>query len=348
MKLHFFEYYQLSEEEIKKLWSESLFIFDANVLLDLYRYTKETSDDLIEIMKKLKKQNQLWIPHQVGYEFHKHRREIIYKQKRAYDKAVSIFREGLVQYIDSSLNTQDCIQHPYIKGEKYKQELMDAAKKITIELDSLKRSHPKLEKEDKILEAITECFADCTGNPYLPEKLLKSHEEAQKRIDNKIPPGYLDNKKDIPEKYGDYIVWEQIIDNAKETKKSVIFITRDQKEDWWQKIHEETISARYELIRELKDKAEVRLYMYETSNFIKHAKQSLQLTLKANTISEIKEITESDKRLAEAIIASQVTDLSQISKELTYAVKGDTGIASGTPSLSNVGEVPLPDIAVSK
>ena len=34
-------------------------------------------------------------------------------------------------------------------------------------------------------------------------------------------------------KYGDLILWYQIIDKAKESKKPIILISGDVKEDWW-------------------------------------------------------------------------------------------------------------------
>ena len=45
MEKTFSEYHQPNDEEITQLWEKAIFIFDANVLLNLYRYSKKTSDN---------------------------------------------------------------------------------------------------------------------------------------------------------------------------------------------------------------------------------------------------------------------------------------------------------------
>ena len=47
MKDMFPNYYSFNEQDWDKLWNNCLFILDTNVLLNLYRYNKATSDDLL-------------------------------------------------------------------------------------------------------------------------------------------------------------------------------------------------------------------------------------------------------------------------------------------------------------
>ena len=51
MKKTFKEYYQFTEEEFKKLWQECLFVFDANVLLNMYRFSVKTRLSFIKELK---------------------------------------------------------------------------------------------------------------------------------------------------------------------------------------------------------------------------------------------------------------------------------------------------------
>lgn len=59
MKKHFFEFYPLSEKEIDSIWSGGIISFDANVLINLYRYTEKTRDDFFKVMSFYK--NRIWI-----------------------------------------------------------------------------------------------------------------------------------------------------------------------------------------------------------------------------------------------------------------------------------------------
>ena len=51
MKEIFNGYYKLSENEIKTLWDNALFVFDTNVLLNLYRYQSPTRDSLLGVIE---------------------------------------------------------------------------------------------------------------------------------------------------------------------------------------------------------------------------------------------------------------------------------------------------------
>lgn len=328
MKKAFFEYYQKSEEEIKKLWEEGLFIMDANALLDLYRYSSETSNDLLSIMKILKEKQQLWMPHHIGYEFHKHRREIIYEQQKAYDEVEAILNKGLNNYLNGNLNKY-IPRHPLMRVEDYINRLIKCSKKIVIEVNKLKEKHPKWDKKDDILDKVTGYFDGCVGSSYPESKRLEIYKDAEKnRYPNEIPPGYADAKtKPEPERFGDLIIWNQIIDKVSDAKKPIIYITRDQKEDWWYEEHGKKIGPRPELSREMWEKAKNYFFMYETTNFIKHAKNILNLNINAGTIPEIEKLTQSEKKIKEAVVSSQ-------------SIQAKTsGVVSGTASEDTAGKI---------
>ena len=89
-------------------------------------------------------------------------------------------------------------------------------------------------------------------------------------------PGYKDDGKDEAtssgptnyRKYGDLVVWRQIIDRAIEAKKGVIFVNDDKKEDWWLVFRGKTLGARPELICEFLEKTGQGFYMYQADRFL--------------------------------------------------------------------------------
>lgn len=48
-------YYRKTDAEIKKIWEEGVIVFDANVLLNLYRYSDATRKTLLELIHKFSK-----------------------------------------------------------------------------------------------------------------------------------------------------------------------------------------------------------------------------------------------------------------------------------------------------
>ena len=74
MKDMFPEYYQPTEDEFKQLWADAIFVFDANVLLDIYRYSPKASKELIGILKDL--DDRIWLPYQFALEYHRNMAEV--------------------------------------------------------------------------------------------------------------------------------------------------------------------------------------------------------------------------------------------------------------------------------
>ena len=71
MKNLFPGHYKPSEEEFQKLWAECIFVFDTNILLNVYRYSEKTRERLFEILGLL--QDRIWLPYQVAYEYQEER-----------------------------------------------------------------------------------------------------------------------------------------------------------------------------------------------------------------------------------------------------------------------------------
>ena len=66
MKKNFPGFYRPTKEEFAELWATCIFVVDANVLLNLYRYTSKTADQLIGILKDIS--DRLWIPYQAAFD----------------------------------------------------------------------------------------------------------------------------------------------------------------------------------------------------------------------------------------------------------------------------------------
>ena len=109
-------YYQPTEEEFKSIWEECIFSFDTNVLLHIYRYSPETKDRLFEILEKL--QERIWIPHQVAYEIHKNRIDVIYHQSFAYKNIENILNENINIGSLTSKLFKEYKRHPFISIEE--------------------------------------------------------------------------------------------------------------------------------------------------------------------------------------------------------------------------------------
>jgi len=234
MKEVFPAYYPLTEDDFSKLWDECLFVFDTNVLLNLYRYKTETHDQLFDIFDKIKE--SLWLPHQVALEFHEERMPVIKSLMNAYEKIERTIEENYTKIKNELKSYKE--RHPIIDVDEIVRVLDENYKSIRAELENKKKTHPNWTTRDEIKERIDVLFYEKVGEPYPQERLEDIYKRGELRYSLKIPPGYEDRteKKELPyRKFGDLILWLQLIDKAKHIHKPIIFVTDDTKKDWWSK-----------------------------------------------------------------------------------------------------------------
>lgn len=308
MKNIFKGYYRPTEDEFKTLWANAIFVFDTNVLLNLYRYQSTTRDALFEVMERL--HDRVWIPYHVGLEFQRNRLKVIAEQHKRYSEVRNIITKSL-SGIQSELDgLQLKKRHTHINPDKLVENINNIKTDFFAELDSLEEKSISVTSEDRIRERIDALFNDQVGNaPENQSEINSFFEDGEARYKNAIPPGFKDSSKDeknpdefsysgliYKRKFGDLIIWKQMIHYAEQSKlKNLIFITDDSKSDWWWKIDSngsKTLGARPELIDEIRREANVEnFYIYNTEGFLNYANEQLGTQVTKEAIEEVREIS---------------------------------------------------------
>jgi len=262
MKENFIGYLRKTDDELKALWNDALISFDANVLLNLYRYSNETRKQIIKLLDKFS--TRIFLTHQAGLEFHRNRFEVISDQEKVYKEFFST-----IQKLDNELNSKS--KHPFL-SYSLQAKLNETLNDVKEDILSSEKYYRDLLQKDDIYSEIEKSFISKMDSEYPDETLNLLYEEGKKRFQNKIPPGYADEKdKESHRKYGDYILWKQLIDHAKKEQKSVLFITDEKKEDWWWKLKNgRTIGPRQELVEEFKKETAMDFHLYSTDKFIEY------------------------------------------------------------------------------
>ncbi len=304
MKDKFPEYFRLSDDEIKTLWDEGIFVFDANILLDLYRYSDETREEFISILEKLK--DRVWLPNQSAYEFFNNRLEVISQQEKSYQQMIKDLKNIQKQF--------ENIKHPFL-SEELLNRFSDLVKDVIDELNQSIKSHSKTIIQDSLLDRIAELFQGKVGEEFQEKELQELYKVGEERVANKTPPGYKDNTKQGTKKYGDFLVWTQIINKSEKLEQAVIFVTSEKKEDWWLIFNGKTLQPRSELIKEFRDKTEnkLKLHMYKPDRFLEFAKKYFKED-KSIAVTErmIKEIRELGSDYGDILEKNETWDLSKI------------------------------------
>lgn len=309
MRSMFPEQFRPTEEGFASLWTNGIFAVDTNVLLNLYRYSPETRQELEKALSAVKE--RLFIPHQVAKEFLKNRLNVTAGQAEEYTKAIKTIT-------DLSTTLSNKKKHPFL-AESELPNFQDQVAKLVGQLESQKAILLNRLSNDEILDFVASTFSGRTGNPFDESELTALAVEGEKRYEKDIPPGYKDGKKDASgdpyRKFGDLIIWRQIIAKAKETSKPIVLISDDQKEDWWLEQSGRTIGPRTELRAEFIRDTTNDFWMYTADRFIEETARLGKTSVNKQAIAEIIQVSEEVK--AERIASYQwtPTQFKQISKD---------------------------------
>ncbi len=302
--------------DFKEIWKSGIFIFDSNVLLDLYRLPKSAREDLISIFKSEKFKDRIWIGFQVILEFLNNRFEAISDQKNKFNSVRTLIEDTIEHYDEliGNLNTELSKlklkqRHSLIDPDKFiNQKNIEKGSKFLNDfidnLAELEKKQSDVNEADKLKDLVFEIFSGKIGQGFDKKRLQELYKEGNKRYDAKIPPGYKDIKKEgahlyedkeYVRKFGDLILWKEIIDKSKnENLKYVVLVTGDVKEDWWFEKRGKKLGPRIELLNEIYSEVTSldTFYMYDTSSFLQYAKKELELNVKESSINETKELIE--------------------------------------------------------
>jgi predicted nucleic acid-binding protein len=341
MRTVFVGYFRPKDDELSQIWSDGIFAVDANVLLNLYRYSSATRKELEKALEIIK--DRIFIPHQAAKEFLRNRLTVTAGQASEYAKSIKSISELL-----SNLSSKD--RHPFLPDQELP-EFETYSKKLISSLESQQKLLFDKFSEDEILDFVDNLFSDKTGSPFEDSVVSKLAVEAEERYKNETPPGYKDSKKDglgdQYRKYGDFLVWKQIIEYAKTKSKPVIFITDDKKEDWWLEQSGRTIGPRPELIEEFHKETNQKFWMYSVDRFVQESAKTTQSVISEEVISELIKVSQdsisNDFEEGSSIAVSQETIetssdrragflIVTLNRKMNYA----TGTGKFTPSFESI------------
>lgn len=316
MKQKFKEYYRVDNEESKRIWENGIIVVDTNILLNLYRYSSETSNDVLGVLEHLK--NRLWLPYQVCLEYHENRLDRFYENWNASETIKEKLKSLAIEL--NKFAKDKFSRNPFVKVDELEKVVHRSVLGISLKLDKWKSPVSDFVNNDEILNKVTLLFNGKIGDDFNEQQLKDIYKEGETRYKEKCPPGYKDN---TPEKrakclrnvFGDLIVWKQVIAQAKEQNKDVVFISDDQKEDWWVDWKGNRIYPRPELIREFRKESEGhRIIFYTQTQFLSYAHNILNFSTADSTIKEIVAV-EADK---EQKLTEQITNAREFFEKYRY------------------------------
>lgn len=281
MKNGFRGFYPPSKEEFELLWKDAIVCLDSSVLLNLYVYSKTTAEEILDLLEAYS--DRLWIPHQVALEYHTNRCRTIEHEAGRYRKIVKD-----IEAVGRALEERR--SHPHLAtGLVEKFSLIQS--EISVSLSKSESEQSNLISDDFILDKVTELFDQRVGRAWGEDDLSQVFKEGKLRFQRRIPPGYKDEAKPEPSRYGDLVLWKQILAHAKNEQRSLLFVTDDIKEDWWAFAGSRRVGPRPELRQEFESETGHQWYAYTTDQFVETVKNQGQ-AFSSEAEKEVEEVAE--------------------------------------------------------
>ena len=181
MKQDFFAYLRPTETELKNVWKNSVVTFDANILLNFYRYRAETTTTFFSLLDSVKTRS--YLTNQAVQEYFNNRLNVISEQEKAY----SDLKDSITKNIEDPLNNQR--KHPYV-GNELLEKFKQISTELKSELDNRSQEYSKRLSNDDILEKIVEIFDKKVGNCFDEKRTNEIYADGDRRYNLDIPPGF--------------------------------------------------------------------------------------------------------------------------------------------------------------
>jgi hypothetical protein len=262
----------------EQIIENAIIVLDTNVLLVPFDTNEKNVIDIKAIYLKYKSENRLFIPARTAREFANNRANRIgdiFLQIRQLKENLNSGNFKINQYPILHNNTD------YASLISQFDIIKEAIKTSRKHLENLETHIQSWTWDDNVSKAYTEIFTS-----DIIVEVQKSKEDIEKdlafRIEYKVAPCYKDSKKP-DDGVGDLVIWQTLLEIAKGRGKDLIFVTNDQKNDWFYKQDKIGLYPKYELFDEFRRFTNGK--SVAIVNFVKFLELS---KAKEETIAEVK------------------------------------------------------------
>ena len=271
-----------AEQKIRKYLVDNNFVETVISLAPNLFYGTSIAVNIL-VLSKHKTDTKIQFIDASGEEFYKNKEKVMNETFQEYDKLSTNILANLNKAKDEVNKKKD-------NRLKSKEKINDILDNNIKEIEKLLKEEQDEKKtvasEDKIEKFILDIFNKNIGVPFETNEYQKIREEGNRRKNNTIPPGYKDKDK---EENGDYYIFYSMMQKAKIESKDIIFVTDDEKEDWFNKYNGENHGGRSELLDEFYHETGQLLLMYTTDGFVQaYNKNISKKSINKSIIKEIK------------------------------------------------------------
>lgn len=227
---------------------------DTNVLAVPYELSHKPLTEISQVYQRLILEDRLLIPGQVAREFARVRIKKLGEMRASLSDRLSKIQTppAVGSYpILRELREVEEAREKQALAQQALDDYKETVRRVVRRLDSWASTDPVLDMYRQL--GLQNVIVD-------PEfDLEEVQEDLAYRRRNKIPPGYKDQAKPGGG-MGDLLIWRSILQVATDRKVDLIFVTGEEKSDWWHRSAAATLAPRHELVEEFRRASGGRTY----------------------------------------------------------------------------------------
>ncbi|MBZ1521578.1 hypothetical protein J3325_10455 [Leuconostoc mesenteroides] len=302
---------------------KTLIVIDTNYLLSILRLSPDLAIKYINAL--INNKENIYIPYIVALEFNFNKSSVKYENKKNIE-TINEIKDNIKKVLsESQIKLSKILLTDQL--DRIKRHNDTYLKKLDSELHSIKETD-RNKTDNDTYNSLIDAISTKIGEKPTQLSINNIEAEGKTRYENKIAPGYNDEKNKVgsrsfdgieyQRKYGDLLIWKDIILKAKELKKKrVIFVTDDgtsgKKDDLFYKIDGNKIGPAIEMMDELYKDSNADLYILRNEHFV-----SETVELNEQQKQEIRNLSIANK---EIVYKTNLNDNEKLIKELNQEIQ---------------------------
>lgn len=301
-----FDYEYLTIEHIK---NDCFVALDANVLLLPYKLEDVSLSDVTQVYKSLAGDGRLVIPSQAAREFASLRSQKIAELVKYLREQASLTGPLLTKKIGALVGQEE------FEGVKAKvKDLTKQVRELQQEIQGIAEQISAHVGADPVSVAYRELFKGTVREQ--PEECNDQEaflKELRARYASRRPPGYKDERKPDGGS-GDLIIWKTILAEGQARKSNCIFVTGDQKQDWYAQLGG-AFQPRLELLEEYRLHTDRTLHIVPLSKLLRLFEAS-PASIESVRLAEVQDQPMNEDLVADRIVAARSREYAYLQREL--------------------------------
>ncbi len=236
-------------QPIEDVVDDCVVVLDTNVLVVPYTISPKSLDEIGRTYRTLISDGRLLVPGQVAREFAKQRAnklaELQHQLANKKSQAVKL-QTGRYPLLEGEAEYQQALQIEE-RANRLPNEYQEALAKV---MDRVRRWTWR--------DPVSLLYGDLFDEEVIVDldiDRVAIEKELDWRRRHKIPPGYKDASKD-DQGIGDLLIWQTILKIGEDRKTNLVFVTGDEKADWWHLSGGSVLYPRHELVEEFRRRSE--------------------------------------------------------------------------------------------